>query len=87
MIDLAIDIDNAPGALAHIATAISDAGVNISAATCPGAAERAELHILVPHAEAATVDRAGHQVQNDQPEACAALLADFMREPAAVGWS
>lgn len=53
MIDLAIDIDHEPGALARVATAISDAGVNISAATCLGADERAELHILVPHAEAA----------------------------------
>jgi hypothetical protein len=36
-----------------VATAISDAGVNISAVTCVGSGERAELHILVPHAEAA----------------------------------
>ena len=36
-----------------MAAAISDAGVNIAAATCVGPAERAELHILVPHAEAA----------------------------------
>jgi hypothetical protein len=35
-----------------VATAISDAGVNISAVTCVGAGDRAELHILVPHAEA-----------------------------------
>src|SRR6187549_3507632 len=52
-VDLAIDIDNKPGALAEVAAAISDAGVNIAAATCVGAGERAELHILVPHAEAA----------------------------------
>jgi hypothetical protein len=52
-IDLAIDIENTPGALARVATAISDAGVNIAAATCIGPGERAELHILVPHAEAA----------------------------------
>jgi hypothetical protein len=51
--DLVIDIENTPGALAQVAAAISDAGVNIAAATCIGAAERAELHILVPHAEAA----------------------------------
>jgi hypothetical protein len=51
--DLVIDIDNTPGALAHVAAAISDAGVNIAAATCLGAGERAELHVLVPHAEAA----------------------------------
>ncbi|MFL5835504.1 MAG: ACT domain-containing protein [Solirubrobacteraceae bacterium] len=52
-VDLVIDIKNAPGALAQVATAISDAGVNIAAATCLGRGERAELHILVPHAEAA----------------------------------
>ena len=52
-VDLAIDIPNAPGALAEVAAAISDAGVNIAAATCVGPGERAELHILVPHAEAA----------------------------------
>ena len=51
--DLVIDIENTPGALAEVAAAISDAGVNIAAATCIGSAERAELHILVPHAEAA----------------------------------
>jgi hypothetical protein len=50
--DLTIDIENTPGALAQVATAISDAGVNIAAATCVGPGERAELHILVPHAEA-----------------------------------
>ncbi len=52
-VDLTIDIENAPGALARMAAAISDAGVNIAAATCIAPGERAELHILVPHAEAA----------------------------------
>ena len=51
--DLVIDIENRPGSLADVATAISDAGVNIAAATCIGPGDRAELHILVPHAEAA----------------------------------
>ena len=51
--DLVIDVENKPGALARVAAAISDAGVNMSAATCIGAADHAELHILVPHAEAA----------------------------------
>jgi hypothetical protein len=51
--DLVIDIENTPGALAEVAAAISDAGVNLAAATCMGSGERAELHILVPHAEAA----------------------------------
>ena len=52
--DLVIEIDNEPGALARVAAAVSDAGVNLAAATCMGtAADRVELHILVPHAEAA----------------------------------
>src|SRR5918912_1931906 len=51
-VDLVIDVENSPGSLAEVATAISDAGVNIAAATCVGPGERAELHILVPHAEA-----------------------------------
>ena len=52
-VDLVIELENTPGALAQVAAAISDAGVNIAAATCVGPGERAELHILVPHAEAA----------------------------------
>ena len=51
--DLVIDIENTPGSLATVAAAISDAGVNLAAATCIGSGERAELHILVPRAEAA----------------------------------
>src|SRR5262245_17812921 len=51
--DLVIEIENTPGALAQVAAAISDAGVNLAGATCVGPGERAELHILVPHAEAA----------------------------------
>jgi hypothetical protein len=51
--DLTIDVENTPGALAQVAAAISDAGVNIAAATCVGTGKRAEVHILVPHAEAA----------------------------------
>jgi hypothetical protein len=52
-VDLVIDIENTPGALAQVAAAISDAGVNIAAATCIGTGDRAELHILVPRAGAA----------------------------------
>jgi hypothetical protein len=52
-VDLVIDIENTSGALAEVAAAISDAGVNIAAATCIGTGDRAELHILVPHAGAA----------------------------------
>jgi hypothetical protein len=51
--DLVIDVENSPGALAQVAAAISDAGVNIAAATCIAPGERAELHILVKHPEAA----------------------------------
>jgi hypothetical protein len=50
--DLVIEIENEPGALARVAAAVSDAGVNLAAATCIGPGNRAELHILVPHAEA-----------------------------------
>ena len=51
--DLVIEIKNEPGALARVAAAVSDAGVNLAAATCLGTADQVELHILVPHAEAA----------------------------------
>jgi hypothetical protein len=51
--DLVIELQNEPGALARVAKAVSDAGVNLAAATCMGTAEQVELHILVPHAEAA----------------------------------
>src|SRR5262245_30703411 len=51
--DLVIELDNEPGALARVAAAISDAGVNLAAATCLGTGDRVELHILVPHPEAA----------------------------------
>jgi hypothetical protein len=53
MVDLVIDIENTPGALARVAAAISDAGVNIASVACIGSGDRAELHILVPHSEAA----------------------------------
>ena len=48
-----IEIRNEPGALAGVVAAISDAGVNLAAATCMGTADHVELHVLVPHAEAA----------------------------------
>jgi hypothetical protein len=51
--DLVIEVDNEPGALARVATAVSDGGVNIAAATCTSPGERAQLHILVKHPEAA----------------------------------
>ena len=91
--DLIIDIDNAPGALAEVAQAISDAGVNISAATCFGVGEHAELHILVPHAEAArhalgishlAVSREREVVVVDV-EDTPGVLADLTRKIAAAG--
>lgn len=93
MMDLVIEVDNEPGALARVAAAISDAGVNISAATCSGPAEKAVLHILVPHAEAAkhalalanlavTSEREVAVVDaEDRPGA----LADLTRRIAAAG--
>ena len=41
--DLVIEVENTPGALADVAGAVSDAGVNLAAATCIGDGERAEL--------------------------------------------
>jgi hypothetical protein len=92
--DLVIDIENTPGALAKVAAAISDAGVNIAAATCIGTGERAELHILVPHPEAARHSLAiSHQVSvtrerevvvvdvEDRP----GVLADLTRRIATAG--
>src|SRR5438093_610108 len=91
--DLVIEVDNEPGALARVAAAISDAGVNIAAATCTGAAAKAELHILVKHAEAAkhalsisnlavTSEREVVVVQaEDRPGA----LADLARKVARAG--
>ncbi len=49
--DIVIELPNEPGQLAKVATAISDAGVNLAAATCLGEGSTAELHILVPHSE------------------------------------
>src|SRR6476469_11150192 len=48
-----IQIKHEPGALARVAADVIDAGVNLAAATCLGTADQVELHILVPHAEAA----------------------------------
>jgi hypothetical protein len=91
--DLVIDIENTPGALAQVAAAISDAGVNIAAATCLGPGERAELHILVPHAEAARHALAiSHVAVTHQHEVVVVdvddrpgVLADLTRRVAAAG--
>ena len=92
-VDLVIDIENTPGALAEVATAISDAGVNIAAATCLGPAERAELHILVPHAEAAkhalAISQVGitreREVVVIEVEDRPGVLADLTRKIARAG--
>jgi hypothetical protein len=93
-VDLVIDIENAPGALAKVASAISDAGVNIAAATCLGTGERAELHILVKHAEAArhalavshdvTITRE-REVVVVEVDDCPGVLADLTRKVAKAG--
>jgi hypothetical protein len=93
MHDLVIEIDNTPGALAEVAAAISDAGVNLAAATCVGAAERAELHILVRHAEAARhalgISHLGvsreHEVVVVDVADRPGVLADITRKVAAAG--
>jgi hypothetical protein len=91
--DLTIDIENTPGALADVAAAINDAGVNIAAATCLGPGDRAELHILVPHAEAArhmlaishlAVTRE-REVVVVEVEDRAGVLADLARKVAKAG--
>ena len=46
--DLVIEVDNEPGALARVAAAVSDAGVNLAAATCLGNGERAQMHPRAP---------------------------------------
>jgi hypothetical protein len=92
--DLVIDIENTPGALAKVAAAISDAGVNIAAATCIGTGERVELHILVPHPEAARHSLAiSHQVSVSREREVAVVdvedrpgvLADLTRRIAKAG--
>lgn len=51
--DLLIEVENRAGALAKVVAAISDAGVNISGATCTRPSGSAALHILVKYPEAA----------------------------------
>jgi hypothetical protein len=92
--DLVIEVENEPGELARVAAAISDAGVNLAAATYAGGSGHAELHILVPHAEpvrhalalthqAITRERevVVIEVADDRP----GVLADLAREVAEAG--
>ena len=91
--DLVIEMDNTPGALAEVAAAISDAGVNIAAATCIGPGDRAELHILVPHAEAVkhalSISHVGvsreREVEVVEVEDRPGVLADLTRKIAKAG--
>jgi hypothetical protein len=91
--DLVIEIENSPGALAEVAAAISDAGVNIAAATCIGTGETVELHVLVPYVEAArhllaishlAVSREREVVVIDVEDR-PGVLADLTRKIAAAG--
>jgi hypothetical protein len=50
-VDIVIEVENKPGELAKLAAAVSDAGVNLAAATFTGNGDTAQLHILVKHAE------------------------------------
>jgi hypothetical protein len=91
---LVIEVENVPGALARVASAISDAGVNIAAATYLGPGERAEIHILVKHAEAArhalatshdvTITRE-REVVIVEVEDCPGVLADLTRRVEQAG--
>ena len=91
--DLVLEIENEPGALARVAAAISDAGVNLAAATCMGSAENVELHVLVPHAEAAKHALALSQLAVSrerevvvvQVEDRPGVLADLTRKVARAG--
>jgi len=93
-VDLVIDVDNKPGALAEVAQAISDAGVNIAAATCVGPGQTAELHILVKHAEPArhALGAISHLAVGREREVVVVdvedrpgVLADLTRKIAAAG--
>jgi hypothetical protein len=91
--DLVISVPNEPGSLARVAAAVSDAGVNLAAATCTKPGDEADLHILVKHAEAAkhalaisglavTSEREVVVIEaDDRPGA----LADMARKVAAAG--
>ena len=91
--DLVVEIKNEPGALARVAAAISDAGVNLAAATCIGLADQVELHILVPHAEAAkhalAISQLGvtreREVVVVEVEDRPGVLADLTRKVAKAG--
>ena len=88
-----IRVKNEPGALASVTAAISDAGVNLSAATCIGGGEEADLHVLVKHAEATrrVLEPAGLTVTEEREvvvvdaEDRPGVLADMARRVADAG--
>ena len=76
-----------------MAAAISDAGVNLAAATCLGSAAQVELHILVPHPEpvrhALAVSHVGVSREREvvvvEVEDRPGVLADLTRAVARAG--
>lgn len=88
-----IRVANEPGALAHVAAAISDAGVNIAGAACIGTGQVADLHVLVKHAEATrrVLEPAGLTVTEErevvviEAEDRPGVLADLARRVADAG--
>lgn len=93
-VDIVIQVENKPGALAAIAAAVSDAGVNLAAATFTGFGAQAELHILVPFAEPvrhalaithADVHTREHEVVVVEVEDNPGVLADLTRKIAEAG--
>ena len=93
MKDLVIRVPNEPGALARVTAAISDAGVNLSAATCIGSGDAADLHVLVKHVEATrrVLEPAGITVTEErevvvvEAQDHAGVLADLARRVADAG--
>jgi hypothetical protein len=93
MRDLTISVANEPGALAKVTAAISDAGVNLAAATYAGSGDVADLHILVKHAEASrrVLEPAGLTVTEErevvvvEAEDRPGVLADLARRVADAG--
>ena len=93
-VDIVIEVENQPGELAKLAAAVSDAGVNLAAATFTGTGDKAELHILVPHAEPvrhalaithADVHTREHEVVVVEVEDNPGVLADLTRQIAEAG--
>ena len=93
MRDLVIHVPNEPGALARVAAAVSDAGVNLAAATYVGTGDVADLHILVKHAEPTrrVLEPAGLTVAEEtevvvvEAEDRPGVLADLARRVADAG--